>query len=87
MDQEDVGAAERPGTAGCWKEPGRSWSHVQGTQRPVHAPSWCTGACKTEALMKIQMQDHQKMEPNKEHEGSVLSLSHFIQQVTEALMV
>lgn len=31
MDQEDDGAAERPGAAGCWEEPGWSWSHVQGT--------------------------------------------------------
>lgn len=32
MDQEDDGAAERPGAAGCWEEPGWSWSHVQGTR-------------------------------------------------------
>lgn len=31
VDQEDVGAAERPGAAGCWEEPGWSWSHIQGT--------------------------------------------------------
>lgn len=31
MDQEDDGAAERPGAAGCWEEPGWSWSHVQGS--------------------------------------------------------
>lgn len=34
VDQEDVGAAERPRAAGCWEEPGWSWSHVQGTARP-----------------------------------------------------
>lgn len=31
VDQEDVGAAERPRAAGCWEEPGWSWSHIQGT--------------------------------------------------------
>lgn len=31
VDQEDVGAAERPGAAGCWEEPGWSRCHVQGT--------------------------------------------------------
>lgn len=31
VDRGDVGAAECPGAAGCWEEPGRrSWSHVQG---------------------------------------------------------
>lgn len=28
VDQEDVRAAECPGAAGCWEEPGWSWSHV-----------------------------------------------------------
>lgn len=31
VDQEDVGAAECPRAAGCWEEPGWSWSHIQGT--------------------------------------------------------
>lgn len=35
VDQEDVGAAECPGAAGCWEEPGWSWSHIQGTETTV----------------------------------------------------
>lgn len=28
VDQEDVGTAKCPGAAGCWEEPGWSWSRI-----------------------------------------------------------
>lgn len=61
MDQEDVGAAERPGTAGCWKEPGWSWSHVQGSTRPVqpYAPSRCCREPHTDVFVKARTQERQ----------------------------
>lgn len=62
-DREDGGAAERPGAAGCWKEPGWSWSHVQGSARPRGSRARPPGAGESVALIQTQERPRTDVRP------------------------